>query len=406
MSSGSSSPKNTTQTQMIDPQMKQWLMGSGGLFPSAKSLYDQGAPDYYQGQTYTPFNDAQNTAVAGITNYANSNAANAGANAYRTVGNTLVDRLNNGTDWNAAPMQSVTGANVQGPTADYSPALNQALSGSPNNPWLDQQANGIVDKITRNYQENIAPATRAGAEMAGQYGSSRQGIAEGVQQRGMNDDIANTLANLYGAANESAQNRAASTAALLAGQSQQANLANAGYQQQANLANQGVYADALRMGMGADQFNTNAALQGAGALQTGSQIPYSNYGQILQAQDAAQTDQNNVNQANLAAWDYNANKDINWLKNYASIIQPGAGLGSGTQTQQQMYRNPLGGAMGGGLLGYGVGSLFGGGAGAAAGTAAGTAAGAAGGAAGGAASGSSFGPYGALAGAALGYLLR
>ena len=48
-----------------------------------------------------------------------------------------------------------------------------------NNPYIQQQAKSIQDLSNQNLQQNVMPSIRSGATGAGQYGGTRQGIAEG-----------------------------------------------------------------------------------------------------------------------------------------------------------------------------------------------------------------------------------
>lgn len=79
--------------------------------------------------------------------------------------------------------------------------------GTQGNPYLDQMAANITRQYTQNLNENILPGVRYGAQAAGGFGGSRQGIAEGKAIEGSNEGLASALANLYGQSYESQQNR-------------------------------------------------------------------------------------------------------------------------------------------------------------------------------------------------------
>ena len=53
-----------------------------------------------------------------------------------------------------------------------------------NNPFLQQQIGQLGQNIGQQYREQILPGIGSGAQMAGQRGSSRQGVAEGIAARG------------------------------------------------------------------------------------------------------------------------------------------------------------------------------------------------------------------------------
>lgn len=98
---------------------------------------------------------------------------------------------------------------------DWKNTATAALSGQPNNPYLQQMGQGITDQITQNTMQNVLPGINAGAMVAGGFGGSRQGVAQGVAISNMNRDISNALANQAGQIYESAQNRAGQAASLL-----------------------------------------------------------------------------------------------------------------------------------------------------------------------------------------------
>jgi hypothetical protein len=197
---------------------------------------------------------------------------------------------------------------------DPSGALSRLLSGTPDNPYLDAQANAITGMMTRNMNENVMPGIRSGAISAGQYGGSRQGIAEGLAASRLNQDLAPALTGLYGGAYENAQQRMAGTASGLNEQAANMaaqNAANTLNTQQFN-ANLGLQRNAQEMQNAAQR--ADLASQGSqlasGGVQ-GQQTQYANMQALLGLED-----------------EY----DWNQLSKYAGMIYPGAGMG-GTQTQ-------------------------------------------------------------------------
>ena len=132
----------------------------------------------------------------------------------------------------------------------YDGALTSALSGQVNNPYLDQQAGTITRQVNDNLQHVTLPGIGSGATSAGQYGGSRQGIAQGLALSRAQGDISQGLSSLYGNAYESAQNRQASAATTMAGIDSQRAIAD-----QANATN--------RYGMdtsaATSRYNTDAA---------------------------------------------------------------------------------------------------------------------------------------------------
>lgn len=141
---------------------------------------------------------------------------------------------------------------------DPTVAMQQMLSGIPNNPWLDNQASSITNQLTRNVLENAMPNIRGEAISAGQYGGSRQGMAEGLALSRMNQDLAPALTNLYGSAYENAQQRMYGTANALNQQSADIGQLNA------NLGLQNNNQEMQRM-----QQSLNSRTQGLGLLGSG-----------------------------------------------------------------------------------------------------------------------------------------
>lgn len=207
---------------------------------------------------------------------------------------------------------------------DPTAALQQLLSGKVNNPYLDEQISALGKDLSSNFLENVAPGLRSGAVAAGGFGGSRQGIVEGLGTQGVSDALATSAANLRGTAFENAQNRMQQVATGL--NDQAATVAQNNINNKLNFANMG----------------TNLLTQGT-TMQTANQAAEdARYQQIL---------------ALLGAGD-----SYNWgnLGNYASIIQPGAGIGgSSTTSGTGPGSNPIMGAAGGGLAGYGVASMLG-----------------------------------------------
>ena len=79
--------------------------------------------------------------------------------------------------------------------------------GSSQDPALQAQLAQVAQLGNRNLQENIMPGLRTNSVMAGQAGSSRQGIAEGIAARGTAESIGSQQTQLLANAN---QNRLAS----------------------------------------------------------------------------------------------------------------------------------------------------------------------------------------------------
>jgi len=347
--------------------------GTGMLGAASQNWLSQAAPDVLN-QLY-----AGSSSLLGGHNQA-PQAANAGP-----IGSFGTNVLwNTGESFNApkglqaaqigAPQQvsagSVTGAQVQTPQGmqpsyagaaqvnapsqnglDLTGAYQHFTSGaSGDNPYIGKSLQAGVDLTNAGFNKNVntltdmlrrqvLPGIRSNSVLAGQYGGSRQGIAEGnaigdytrqltdansilgaQNSANVSGQLANTYnqgqdralsatqglgAQQYGVASQDASmqqqsnlsNQAAANAAaqnnyqgLLSGA-----LANAGYSQQANLANQstGLQSQLANQGANLQAGTTNAQLQ--------QQAGLNNYAGDLQAIQQSAANRQNANLANQAA---------------------------------------------------------------------------------------------------------
>lgn len=357
---------------------------TGGLFGDAQQLYAAGSAN-------GGLNSAQSGAITGAQDYLNSPGAMAGYNALNGVGTSLMnqqmpDYLKNLLGQSAPQISGISSVSpaqaqasqAQAAQAEFTKAdpARTAAAGAVNyqssiNPYLNSMLSDIRGNTINDFNRSVAPMARSNAQLAGGFGGSRQGVVEANAMNDLGRNISTAQTGLLGQITESDANRRlsaeqtnaslATQAALAnaaaannmsqfnaagannmsqfntgalnsnsqfnAGLGQQANLANAGYAQQAGLYNAGAANDmasqnaqlqAQRQGLdlqaggllsGRDIANQQAAAQGAGLLQTASQIPLQNY----------------QNQFDLGSMLANAPWDQ--LKNYASILYPGAEWG-------------------------------------------------------------------------------
>lgn len=316
---------------------------------------------------------------------------------------------------------------------DYLNQANQLTN--VNNPFLGAMGEAATRDMVRQYQEKILPGISQDAIGSGQFGGSRQAIAEGIAARGASENIADALAELYG--NAYGQNVQAQTQRLgqglqyLQGTSGQ----NLDYLQQGRGLAAGFYGDMERAaqeralqgsqsmaqfglglgGLAGQRYGTNVGTWADIANQQASNsldqqfrfasiapqtlqagmMPSDIYARIGQQHDArAQAELDNL----INRWDYNQNLPWTNLERYYNMI--GSNLGQSTTSTQQGGGRTASSRVVGGLAGGAGGAL----AGYAAGTALAGAGGAAAGAAGGASTGSVAGPWGAVIGGLLGAL--
>jgi len=65
------------------------------------------------------------------------------------------------------------------------------------NPGVNAQLQAYQNQVMQNFNENIMPAIGDNASMAGGFGGTRQGVAQGVAGRGANQQMTDMASNLY-----------------------------------------------------------------------------------------------------------------------------------------------------------------------------------------------------------------
>lgn len=376
--------QQSLQRQYNAPQQYSVGVGDQAQMFSGPSLADQGltpgnsfgtasgvaAGSPYSGGAYAGYNALNSLGSSLLGNSANSITL-PGVSASQVGGNGI-----DMSQFGSITAPKVDGASVGGVGVNYQDALNRALSGSVDNPQLQQMMQDTANVSTENFLRNVLPQIRAQSRLAGGYGDSKDAIAQTLGASDLNNSIQRSNTGLLGNLYESAQNRAASTANNLSGQDmqakiasaqlgQQANLANAGFDMQGQLANlqnalqgaqfnasqnqnaqlanqsAGLQAAGLNQSGMLSAFNANEAarqqalqnqLSGANLINQASQIPLQNYQTALNVGNAYQSDQQNqymdayqrFMQQQMAPWQT--------LGMYQSLIGPYAQLGSTTNT--------------------------------------------------------------------------
>lgn len=157
---GKSSGSSGDQTVKNVPwkSLQPYLEGS---YKQASDLQQQGM-DYFPDQTYADMNPLQEQGLLSQYDYAQ---------------NGFADSFNNITNSNNVLLNA---ANV-----DNNPALQSQFD------MLDRQASNQLEN-------SIMPNIGRSAAGVGQYGGSRQGIAEGVAAKDMNEQLLNAKAGLIG----------------------------------------------------------------------------------------------------------------------------------------------------------------------------------------------------------------
>ena len=272
---------------------------------------------------------------------------------------------------------------------DPTSAMSNVLRGDPtNNPYLAQMNQANVNTAMRGYNDaiqnvnqQVMPGINNDAFAAGQYGGSRQGIAQGLALQGM-DRSARDLGiaamdsgnQLYGSAFQNAQNNQATAANQMTGYGLQNGQFNAGQANDMSKFNAGNAIDISKFNAGNanqnSQFNAGNAIQNsqfnAGNANQNSQFN-ANLGLQNQVQQMAQNAQNLGNATagnelnNTAATRLFAGQDqtygsqmssanlaqqqkLDMLNMQLGALTPGANLGGSTTATatQPYYDNTLG----------------------------------------------------------------
>jgi hypothetical protein len=390
-----------------DPNTGQVTQTGTGIYPEAQKLYqNQG---WTQGMTDLTSQQGQNIAGRGgqvqqayglgnqainggfdpnVSRVGNINTAtSAGPNAVGNiagVGNISADQVR-------AQMVDPTRAFGSMGGANPTQSIQQMLTGQANTSTLDPVVNSALTRMSDNFNTQVLPGIDQGAVAAGQYGGSRQGIAQGLAMKGLSQSMGDTAANMYNNAYNTAQQNMYGTSNNMANLGLSNSQANANRDLTGQTTNAG---NNLQAGMtnaanqlNTQQFNANLGLQNnaqamqnnqfnAGALNSGNQFN-ANLGlqnntqamQLAQQQLANRTqglsllgqgnqlqDQNYQQQMSLL----DAPNQYNWnnLNKYASIVTPGAGIGGTSTSNQQTSTNPFASALGGALGGAALSSAL------------------------------------------------
>jgi len=293
---GSSSPSSTTQTQKLDPWLKDKIQGNLDTIAGLEQ--------------YTPY--PTEDAIAPLTpemQQAQQQMGQLGGMGFGAIGQGLQG------------LQGVAGTQAQ----QVSPAeLNM---GQFQNPWTEQVVDQSLGQLDRARRMAIGRGEDA-AIAAGAYGGSRHGVADAETNRAFADQAARTAAQL---------NAQGFNTALGAAQQQQ------GLDLAAQQANQGASLDAARLGLLGSQGLLGAGQglfgQGVQAAQFGQ-----NYEQAMRDFDYQQYQQAFQDPRILAQME-------------TAAIQGIPVIGSTTSTQPGGSR--FGGAIGGGLSGAAMGAQVG-----------------------------------------------
>lgn len=412
--------------------------------PQSDYTSDTGLLGQYQGMLSTP-QSAGSAAYGGAAqNYIGSPAAQSDLASMRGAANGLMGSSIGAPQSQGAQAQAYqTGqmAQASGAQAGQHPGTNATMSGASQinapaqngmnlsgsydrfingapgaNPFLTgaigkgiNQSNNAFGAMqrdsTKNLLENVMPSIRSNSVLSGQYGGSRQGIAEGraldtfatEQQRAMSQfgqNNTDAAVSAQAGAYDADSNRALGATQGLGAQQYGVASQNASMAQQASLANQGASNTASMFNSQQNQntTNLNANLQqsnsqyNAGLAQQGSQFntgALNNNSQFnaglaqqtgisnAQFQGQANALNSSNQQAGLSAQNGLLNNQIgaaqnqdNWALSHAQgvngLLSPYIGVNGNTTSSTPLYSNTAGNVLGGATAGIALGKQLGG----------------------------------------------
>lgn len=347
--------QTTTQQQQIDPRIANILFGEGG---------NNGLLSQFQGYLNQPRSPGLSTFGNQADSFLGTQGNNLLGNQWNAT-NQLIGRQDiaptiQGAVANAAQVNAPSQNNL-----NLSPAYQNLIYGNAGaNPYLtnalqsginqsNQAFNTLQGDITNNLQRNILPGVRGNAIASGQYGGSRQGIAEGLALSDANKQAQNAaqqigLANIAATTNAQAnafnqgQDRSLSALQGLNGQQYNTAYQNANFQQQANLQN-------AQNAQNADVTNVNALLQTRGQ----------NNNNLLNGIQATQNLLNNTNSLANQNDQYNINK----AQQVSGLLAPYLNVNNTSTSSQPLYSNPTANALGTAGAALGLYNKFAGGSG-------------------------------------------
>ena len=297
-----------------------------GVLPSAATNYTNAA--------WTPGMAANNTAQQNYT----SSLIN--GNAYNPVTTAANKALSGGFDPTITAAGNVNAQSVD-PTQAFASlgsanpqgSLSQMLTGQANTSTLDPVVQNALTRMSDNFNTSVLPQINDGAVAAGQYGSSRQGIAQGLAAKSLAQAQGDTAANMYNSAYNQAQQNMYGTANNLSGLSLNNSTNNANRDLTAQTTNVNTQLQNNAQQMALQNQNLNNALQGTNLLNSGIAGNNALYNQ----QQSNMNSQNAYNNTNLT--------------NYANLVNPTAGMGGTQINSNPLYTNQTANAIGGAMLG-------------------------------------------------------
>ncbi len=396
--------QGTTTKQEIDPRIAGMLFGAGqrGLKPGATAQYANGQREYdpetrtwtgggmtnpesdyatdsgllgrYQGMLDTPQNAQLSQYGKDNLDYlgnANQDMASIRGAATGLLGGTQAPQAQAATI--GAPAWA-RGNMVQAPSQNNinsAGAFDRMINGNAGaNPYLTGAIQGGIDQSqraftrmqddsTRNLKESILPSIRSNSVLTGQYGGSRQGIAEGralgdfgrEQQRAIEGFGANNTNAAVGAqasAFNQGQDRSLSALTNLSGQQYGVGSQDAATKNAAEFGNVNQVLDIQKSQAGLNQqtnlANMQSQQQNNALNQNGTQAGIGALGGLLGS-----------------AYNVGQNQDsyaLNQASKVNGLLSPYMGVNGSSTTTQPLYDNKAGSYLGGAMAGLSLYNQF------------------------------------------------
>lgn len=271
------------------------------------------------------------------------------SNAFSPVGQVTAQQVDPfGFQSQNAPAINVQNAFGSMGGTNPTQAYQSLLSGSVTNPYLQNIAQDNFTMANRNLLENVMPNIGSGATAAGQYGGSRQGIAQGLAMSRMNQDVTAANNNMFGNAYQQAQGNMLSAAGQLGGFGMSAETNNA-----SNTLNNNQFNSSLSSGIAQNNANRTlqADTQNAANTLTGNNQRLGQMGAAVDWYNTSNNMQNTGIKNALDLANYGNTYQNDALKNYAGIVAPLGGMGGTGSSSTPYYTNPTNNVLGGALAG-------------------------------------------------------
>lgn len=339
------------------------------MFQQSQGLYQSGALGNlpFPAQRVAPLTPAEETAAEGLNQFGQTPiyqnimqglgqtfaqgtgqqpVATAGAYAPMGQGSDVMMGFN--------PQQFTQGIGGQDPRTQtlLRHHIQQNMSGQPDYDQVQALTEAATRPAMRQFQEQVLPSIGHQAVAAGQRGGSREGVAQGIAARGLTDLIGDTSTRIA----EAERQRALQTQMQAMGLGSQQGLQGKqlGLQGTSAAANLGLSAEQMRasQGLGLGQLGMQQQQLAAGMGPQLANMAIMPYQTMLQGGGLQR--QNVQNQITDLAGRFDQLQGLprESLMNYASIISPGAGLGSQSSSTQQNQ-----GSLGQGLMAGSTGAL-------------------------------------------------